>query len=139
MALLLLGGRGTDIGRLRPVEGIKLYEKSGLLFLEVDTGDVGWGLTVDQAVRKLKETAPGEIYLDTAGYLVLEEELEECLPDLGEYLKRRTRVVYGPEDVDLGELVVYLKAHRPSGIIGDGRNAVERVSLEGGKITLKKV
>lgn len=139
LALLFLGGRGTDIGRLRPVEAVKLYEKSGLLFLETDTGDMGWGLTVGQAVNKLKETTPGEIYLDTAGYLLLEEGLEEYLPTLRPHLKNRTRMVYGPENMDLAEAVDYLKVHRPSGTVGEYRKPVEILTMEGGKIILKKV
>ena len=126
-----------DIGRLRPVEAVQLYEKAGLLFLKTDTGDVGWGLTVEQAVRKMKETAPGEIYLDTADYLVLEEGAETYLDSLRYYLKDRTAMVYGTERVNLQQVVSYLRMHRPSGKLGNSRIPKEMLSIEGGKMVLK--
>ena len=139
LSLLLLGGRGTDIGRLRPVEVVQLTEKDGLLFLETDTGDVGWGLTINQAVQKLKETTPGQIYLDTADFVLLEEGLEEYIPDLRSYLKRRTRMAYGAKGVDLPMVADYLRVHRPTGTIGNGRKPEELLSFEGGKMILKKL
>ena len=138
LALLLLGGRGTDIGKLRPVETVQLYEKGELLFLATDTGDVGWGLTVEQAVRKLKETTPGQIYLDTADYLLVEPGVEEHLPAMREYLKARTRVAYGPEGIDLEAVSASFRIHQPSGTIGKRSKPAEMLSLEGGKIILKK-
>ena len=139
LALLLLGGRNTDIGQLRPVEVVQLYAKGNLLILKTDTGDMGWGITVEEAVRKLKETTPGIIYLDTADYLLLEEGAEEYLPSMKRYLKKRTKVVYGPEELDLEEMAAYLRIHRPSGCIGNTTKPLERVEKAGGKIILKKI
>ena len=139
LSLLLLGRGGTDIGQLRPVEVVQLYEKNGLLFLETDTGDMGWGLTVDEAAKKLKETTPGEIYLDTADYLMIEEGAEECLPTLRAYLKKRTAIVYGPKEMDLQKAAAYLRVHRPSEMIGSDNNPGEKLVFEGGKIILKNI
>ena len=139
LALLLLGSGGTDIGRLRPVEAVWLREENGLLILETDTGDMGWGMTVEDAVKKLKETTPGQIYLDTADYLLLEEGLEGEIPDLREHLKKRTAMAYGPEPLDLEAAVCYLRVHRPSGMIGKEGKPGEILALEGGKMILKKV
>ena len=137
LALLLLGGRGTDIGRLRPVELVQMTEQNGLLILETDTGDRGWGMTVDQAVGKLKETTPGHIYLDTADYLLLEEGTEEYLPQLRTYLKKGTGMVYAPKGLDLIETVEYLSVHKPSRTIGKWGKPAEKLFLEGGKLNLK--
>ena len=139
LALLLLGGGGTDIGSLRPVEAVQLREERGLLILETDTGDMGWGMTVEDAVRKLKETAPGQIYLDTADYLLIEEGLEAYLQDLRAHLKDRTAVAYGPEALDLEMAVAYLRVHRPAETIGNGRIPGQMLAIEGGKMILKKI
>ena len=139
LALLLLGRGGTDIGQLQPVEVVQLYEKNGLLILKTDTGDMGWGLTVDEAVRKLKETAPGQIYLDTADYLLIEEGVEASIPALRPYLKRRTTMAFGPEGVDLQETAAYLRVHRPSEKVGKGSKPIEKLVFEGGKIILKNI
>ena len=137
LALLLLGGHGTDIGRLRPVELVQLTERNGLLILETDTGDCGWGLTVDQAVGKLKETTPGQIYLDTADYLLLEEGTEKYLPQLRPYLKKGTRMAYAPKEIDLMGVVEYLSIHKPSRTLGKWDKPAEKLVFEGGKINLK--
>ena len=139
LALLLLGRGGTDIGQLQPVEVVQLYEKNGLLILKTDTGDMGWGLTVDEAVRKLKETTPGQIYLDTADYLLIEEGVEASIPALRPYLKRRTTMAFGPEGVDLQETAEYLRVHRPSEKVGKGSKPIEKLAFEGGKIILKNI
>ena len=139
LALLLMGGRGMDIGRLRPVEVVQLYEKAGLVFLKTDTGDVGWGLTVDQAVKKLKETTPGEVYLDTADYLLLEEGTEEYLPVLKAYLKGGTRVAHAMEDVDLEEAAAYLRMHRPLERLKNTVKPKEKIEKSAGKIILKNI
>ena len=137
LALLLLGGKGTDIGRLRPVEVVQLYEKGGLLFLKTDTGDMGWGLTINQAVKKLKETTPGEIYLDTADFLLVEKGMEANLPSMRSYLKGKTGMVYSAEEMDLEAAAAYLHVHRPSGIIGNRQSPMEILAAEGGKLMLK--
>ena len=139
LGLLLLGGRGTDIGQLRPIEVVHLYEKGGHLLLKTDTGDMGWGLTVNQAVEKLKDTTPGEIYLDTADYLLLEEGMEEYIPILKGYLKGKTRVAYASEDVDLEEVAAYLRIHRPSGRLKNTDKPQEKVGKYLGKIILKNI
>ena len=139
LALVLLGRGGTDIGQLRPVEVVQLYEKNGLLILETDTGDMGWGLTVDEAVRKLKETTPGQIYLDTADYLLIEEGTEASIPALRPYLKRGTAMAFGPEGVDLQEAAAYFRVHRPSEKVGKGSKPIEKLAFEGGKIILKNI
>ena len=139
LALLLLADRGTDIGSLRPVELVRLREWNGLLILETDTGDCGWGMTIAQTVAKLKETTPGQIYLDTADFLLLEEGTERYLPLIAEYLKRNTRVVYGARDVGLQDAAAYLRVHKPTSRIKEWGNPAEKLILEGGKMSLKKI
>lgn len=137
LGLLLLADRGTDIGRLRPVEVVQLTEQKGILILETDTGDRGWGLTVEQAVSKLKETTPGQIYLDTANFLLMEEGTEDFLPQLRSYLKKRTKMVYTPEDMDLKDAAAYLQVHKPSRTIEGWQKPGEKLVIEAGKISLK--
>ena len=138
LALIFLGGRGTDIGSLRPVEVVQLTEKAGILMLETDTADQGWGLTVEQAVAKLKETTPGQIYLDTADFLLVEEGLESCLLKMDAYLKKGTRIAYVSEGVDLKSAAEYLRIHKPSATMKDGQKPMDKLSLEGGRMNLKK-
>ena len=139
LTLLLPGRGGTDIGSLQPVEVVQLYKRNELLFIETDTGDLGWGMTAGDAVKKLKETTPGQIYLDTADYLLIDAGLEEYLPDLRSYLKKRTAMAYGQEEIDLQEAAAYLSVHRPARTIGKWRKPGEVLTVEGGKLILKKI
>ena len=138
LTLLLLADRGTDLGSLRPVELVQLWERNGILILETDTGDRGWGLTIDQAVAKLKETTPGQIYLDTADYLLLEEGTEQYLPQLHDYMKKGTRMAYSVEGLNLRDAAAYLRIHKPSRDIRRWRKPAEKLVLEAGRINLKK-
>ena len=139
LGLVFLGDRGTDIGSLRPVELVQLTQQRGMLILKTDTGDVGWGLTVEQAVEKLIETTPGQIYLDTADYLLLEKGTEEYLPQLQNYLKKRTRMVYAEKNVDLEDTAAYLRIHMPSKTIKEGVKPEEMLVNKGGKLILKNL
>lgn len=139
LALLLLANHGTDIGSLRPVELVQLTEQNGILILKTDTGDLGWGLTLSQAVAKLKETTPGQIYLDTADYLLLEEGTEQYLPQLRNYLKKGTRMAYTIEGLDLMDTAAYLRVHRPSRNMRGGIKPAEKLVSQAGKLSLKKI
>ena len=134
LTLLLLAGERTDIGRLRPVEVVSLCENDGVLLLETDSGEKGWGLTVEQAVEKMKETTAGVVYLDTADYLLIEKGLEYCLPSLRNYLKKKTAMVYGAKDIQLSKAAEFLGNHRPSRTIGRWDRPAEKLMYENGKI-----
>ena len=137
LALLLLADRGTDIGSLRPVELVRLREWNGLLILETDTGDRGWGMTVQQAVTTLKKTTPGQIYLETADFLLLEEGAEEYLPELRSFLKKKTRMAYADGGVDLEGAAAYLRVHEPSRKIKGWAEPAEKLVIQAGKFDLK--
>ena len=139
LALLLLADRGTDIGSLRPVELVRMRERSGIVILETDTGDLGWGLTVEQAIAKLKETTSARIYLDTADILLLEAETEAYLPELEKHLKRKTRVAYVEGNVNLEDAAAYLRIHKPSKVIGSHEKPKEKLAFENGKLILKNI
>ena len=138
LSLLLLANRGTDIGSLRPVEVVQLTEHRGILIMKTDTGDCGWGMTVEQAVEKLKETTPGSIYLDTADFLLLKDGLEVYIPQLGSYLKKNTRVVFTTENMNLQDAASYLRIHKPENVMKNLEKPEEQLVFEGGKLVLKK-
>ena len=137
LALVLLAGKRVDIGRLRPVEVVRLREINGILLLETDTGDKGWGLTVEQALEKMKKTTAGVVYLDTADYLLIENGMEGHLPALRDYLKKKTTMAYAGKDIPLEEVAEFLRNHRPSRTIGGWSRPGEKLVEENGKIIQK--
>ena len=101
----------TDVAKLIPVEVIFLYEEEGIV-IETDTGNVGCGSTLGEAIDHMKETASGEIFLDTAEYLLVTDE--RLLNGVGEYLKGTVRVCMAEKGLDLEDAAGYLEVHKPS-------------------------
>lgn len=110
-AVLLVPTRGTDVGKLIPVEVIAVSENRGLITVRTDTGDTGEGNTLAEAFSDLKDTASGVIYLDTAEYLLLEPGTENAIPELQAQLKGNLRICTAPEDISLEGAAKYLSVH----------------------------
>jgi len=102
-----------ELGKLKPVEVIKISEDSGTVLIETDTGDAGRGETVELALWDLKATTPGTIYLDTAEYLLLPEGREELLSQLAPHLKDSVRLCLWDGEVDVTKTGEFLDAHDP--------------------------
>lgn len=103
--------RGTDVGKLIPVEVIAVSENQGTYIVRTDTGDMGQGRTLPDAFESLKEHASGVIYLDTAEFLMIEAGVQ---PDaLRPYLKDSINVCIAPEEIPLDGIADYLSVHRP--------------------------
>ena len=61
-----------DVAMLEPVQAVYIYQKHGTLCIETDTGASGSGNTLTEAAADLKSSASGEIFLDTAEFLLLD-------------------------------------------------------------------
>ena len=105
--------RVLDKGKLKPVEVVKLNKEKGVIQIETDTGDTGRGETIELALRELKETTPGTIYLDTAEYVLLPKQAEELINQLSPHVKQSVRICYWEGEIDLKETTAFLDAHRP--------------------------
>ena len=107
--------KGTDVGKLLPVELVSLRKDGEALLVQTDTGDIGIGDTLDAAMRDLKRGAPGEIFLETADYLVLSANSREVWAGLADYFRPGTLVFLMEEPVDPGKTAQYLRP-RQAGI-----------------------
>ena len=113
-AALLFPARSVQLGKMKPVELIILRENAGEIELITDTGDSGTGGSVPAALRVLKETSSGNVYLDTAVYLLASKDAEMHISELKPYLKGKTLVAQVDGKVDAEKLAEYLAVHRPS-------------------------
>ena len=101
----------ANIGSLHPVEVVVIYEEEGEVVLETDTGDLGKGTDSVTALEDLKKTTPGIIYLDTAEYLLIGEEMEDAVEELRPYLKKNIKLCKAEKGMDLTETAAYLTVH----------------------------
>lgn len=89
-----------DIAKLEPVEAVAIYEENGRILLKTDQGSTGWGMTVQEALQNLKDTASSIIYLDTADYLLVGENCERAAQQLRKYLRENIQTgLYRGTDV----------------------------------------
>ena len=112
-ALGWLPFRGSDVATLEPAEALYVYYNKEMICIETDGGWFGKGKTVDEAVADLKESSPGQVFLQTVDYLLLQEGSEEVLPALYPHLRSGCSVCSVKEKPDIEKASAYLRTHRP--------------------------
>lgn len=134
----LIPVRGTDVGKLIPVEVIAVSETGGTYTVRTDTGDLGQGRTWDEAFSNLKETSRGVIYLDTAEYLLIEQDAE--LEAMKPYLKGSVKVCAADAEVEIEGIADFLSVHKPEAKLAAVENMGEiQVIIEkNGRYLLKE-
>lgn len=143
--LLLLAGtvalrpESADIGKLRPVQLVSVYREDEWIIVETDTEDLGRGTNIDEAIRNLKETTPGVIYLDTADFLVVQNDTQGLILEMTKHLKGKVRVCMSEGGILLADASEYLAAHPPAIKIGNWESgqSLELLQQEGARIILK--
>lgn len=101
-----------DVGSLIPVELVQLSRDREGVEVRTDTGNRGWGENLEEAMADLKQKASGEIFLETAEYVLLTGEKEAFIPELKNYFRPGTQVYEAPYLEDLEGAAAYLGQHR---------------------------
>ena len=137
--MLLSPMERTDLGKLKPVETVLIYEDRGRVVLETDTEDRGSGATVELALRDMKENSSGVIYMDTADYLLLGEGAESWVPELRGLLKGKVQVCMAEKEVDIRLAGSFLAVHKPKWTIDTWTLGVkqQKLTVRDGKMKLK--
>ena len=110
--LLWVPVRRTDVGKLRPVQVIAVYEENGQVTLETDTHDRGIGKTGMEALNNLKATTPAVIYLDTADFLLMGDGTDDRIAELEGRLKKSVKLCRVTEKLNLKDAAAYLRVHK---------------------------
>lgn len=110
--LLLAPTKRLDVVKLEPVQTVAIYTEPGAVVLETDTENFGRGSTVAEAVRDLKETTPGVIYLDTAEYLLVSEDANEYVDALRQYLRASVLVSMWDGKGEVAEAAKFLSIRK---------------------------
>ena len=101
-----------DIGALKPIEAVWIGRENDHYLIETDTGDYGLGETLLQAVKHLKDTSGGEIYLDTATFVVTEKEVLEDLGELKDILQKDSYIIIEDGWTNLPNAAQFLRTHQ---------------------------
>ena len=112
LALLLLPG-GTDAAKLAPAQLVCVQTDGQTVRIRTDLGNLGNGRTLSDAFADLENTTPGKVFLDTADYLVVDENSIGYLPDLAQWVKGDCLVCIGKGIEDLSGAATYLDSHPP--------------------------
>ncbi len=110
-ALWFVPVKGLEIGKLQPVEVVFVYRSEGQIVIETDTADLGFGITLTEALEDLKLTTPGIIYLDTAEYLLLGNNALDTVEQLRPILKKSVQICTADIGIDLQLAARFLPAH----------------------------
>lgn len=112
-----------DIAKLKPVRAAYLYMESEKLHIETDTGDSGLGRTLSEAYSDMRSKADGEIFLDTAEFLILDPAI--CVTeDFFRLLRPACKVVQSAQKPDLKAVSDYLAIHTPKTTLAHLRASV---------------
>ena len=101
-----------DIAKLEPVQLVYIYKEMDHLCIETDTDHRGAGRDILEAAADLRSKADGEIFLETAEFLLLEEDVT-VTADFFTLLRPGAGVVYTGERPDLTAAAEYLSIHPP--------------------------
>ena len=117
--LLLPKGQEKAIGKLLPVELIYIYKETDRTLVQTDTGDIGQGDSLTEALADLRMAASGEVFLDTAEYILVTEEARKLLQEAETVFRLSAQVVLATGKVDPQIAAQYLSAHRPGVTLKD--------------------
>ena len=115
-AVAALSGKspaGKDIGKLQPVQVVRLSCVQGQVCMKTDTGDVGIGEDLKSALADMKLSASSEIFLDTADYLIVSPACVDLLPAMMHYLRPSCAVCVEEGRPDMEQVGAYFQQHGP--------------------------
>lgn len=138
--LLLPEGQGQDVSELRPAELVYINKEAYRVQVSTDMGDSGIGIDLAAAVKDMQENAPGEVFLDTAEYVLVTEETKHLIPELKRYLRPGIRVALAAGEIDPETAPAYLRAHKPSVLLKDcilNPQRLEKLMTAGGQYYLE--
>ena len=101
-----------DIADLKPVRAVYIHMEGRTLHIETDTGDSGAGSNLTEACADLRSKADGEIFLDTAEFLILDPKVP-ITEGFYSLLRPDCRVTFTDATPDLEKTAAYLTQHLP--------------------------
>ena len=134
-AVLVCPTKATDVGKLQPVQTIAVYRDEDGYAVLTDTDDAGRGERVSSAIDNLKATTPATIYLDTAQYLIVDDE--SVIDSIRPHLKKSVKLCRFVGQPPMKTVSKFLSAHKVDITLADWRAGANLPVLDCTKDRLK--
>ena len=102
-----------DIAKLIPVEVVWISQQAGQVCLQTDTGEQGWGQDVRTALENLRASALGDVFLETAEYVIVEQGDEALLEQCEGLLRPACKICASNQMPDMETIAGFLATHEP--------------------------
>ena len=130
---------GKDVAKLQPVQVVCLSRSGDDITVWTDTGDWGAGATLKAAVENMKMAATGEIFLETADYLLLTPDCRAVLGDAGVFLRPSCSICLLEGEPDMERIGQFLELHAPEVTMMEyraGRHRLQTLKTIDGRMSL---
>jgi hypothetical protein len=137
----LLPFDGTDIAKLHPVEVLAVSRKGDAYVLQTDSGMKGVGKNVEEALHDLQLSTAGNIFLDTANYLLISPDCADVIMPLWNCIRPACQVYYYECEGIYAEIGRYLESHPSQATVLrclQGEKEIPRLRIEGEKIRIDR-
>ena len=128
-AVGILPFRGTDVGKLLPVETVRLTKQDDKILLETDTAGYGIGNDIQSALENLKATAMGNVFLDTADYLIVTPGGEDLLLELYAFLRPNCSICIQLGNAEVAKITEFLENHEPELTLQEYRGGLKKIPV----------
>ena len=131
-AVLLINdenGPGSDIAKLEPARILLVEDVPGGVAVRTDMGQLGLGEDLSSAVKDMEETASGQVFLDTAEYLLVSPGAVKWLPELAGILRSSCQLCLAEGVTDPETAAEYLAVHEPSYTLGDWKKGKDGLAV----------
>lgn len=105
--------QATDVAKLAPVEVVWLEEENGTVRIETESGEIGLGATIAEALENMKATASATVFLDTVDYLIVQSGKERLVSHLRDVIRPSCSLCVAEDKPDLEKAVDFLRIHEP--------------------------
>ena len=102
---------GTDVAKLHPIEVLIVKCENGMFSVSTDSGLTGSGTDVPQALSDLKLAAPGEVFMETANYVLLTLECTDVIDALFAYIRPACQIYFLEGEGKMTDVAKYLESH----------------------------
>ena len=133
-------GDTHDAAALVPVQALVIDAKDGTVFVTADTGDVGWGGNLEEALSDLQSGCAGALFAQTAEHVIVTSRAWYLAPQVcvSRQLRPAAKLYRAMEEVEAPEEPLrFLQAHPGNLTLSHARAALLESREEAAPVLLQ--